>query len=263
LGIARARVSCDGRDRSMFSRDRARLVALADAHSTLDPLLRVKSVCRLCLSVTGVSGVSLSVAGGGSPAKHVISTVWGTDVVSLRLEELQLGLGEGPIADALESTLPVLESDLGDVSHRRWRLFAPAAVRTGAAAVFVLPLCAGEWCVAGERCLGALSLYRSSIGDLTVEQYEDFRDIADAAMEIVRSGGVESGDEASEWTVGSGTGFQPEIHQAVGVIMVDLEIGADEALDRLRGHAFAAEQPISAVARDVVSGRLRLERDTD
>jgi len=246
----------------MFSADRARLAALADVHSTLDPLTRVRAVCRLCLSVTGASGASMSVA-SGCGSERVTSTVWGTDVVSLRLEELQLGLGEGPIADALESTLPVLESDLGDVSHRRWRLFAPAALEAGAAAVFVMPLCAGGWCVAGERCLGALSLYRSSIGDLTVEQYDDFRDVADAALGILRSGSAESGDVSGEWTVGSGTGFQPEIHQAVGVVMGDLDIDADEALDRLRGHAFATGQPISAVAGDIVSGRLRLERDAD
>lgn len=247
----------------MFSRDRARLAALTDVHSTLDPLSRAKAVCRLCVSATGVSGVSLSVAGGGCPSQRVISPVWGTDEVSLRLEELQLGLGEGPIADALESTLPVLGSDLGEVSHRRWQMFAPAAVEAGAVAVFVLPLCAGGWCLAGERCLGALSLYRGSIGDLTVEQYQDFRDIADAALEILRSCGAESGDEASEWAVGPGTGFQPEIHQAVGVIMSAVGIGAYEAMDRLRGYAFAAEQPISVVARDIVSGRLGLERDAE
>jgi len=243
----------------VFSADRARLAALADVHSTLSPLSRVRAVCRLCLSVTGVSGASMSVV-GGCGSERVTSTVWGTDAVSLRLEELQLGLGEGPIVDALESTLPVLESDLSDVSHRRWRLFAPAAVRTGAGAVFVLPLCAGGWCVAGERCLGALSLYRCSIGDLTAEQYDDFRDVTDAALEIMRSAGAESGDEGDAWPVGSGTGFQPEIHQAVGMVMGDLDIDADEALDRLRGHAFATGQPISAVARDIVSGRLRLDR---
>ena len=243
----------------MFASDRARLAALVDVHSTLNPLARAKAVCRLGLSATGVSGVSLSVAGRTPP--RVSSTVWGTDAVSVRLEELQLGLAEGPIADALASTLPVLEPDLSDVSHRRWRWFAPAAVKAGAVAVFVLPLCAGEWCVAGERCLGALSLYRRSTGDLTVEQYDDFRDIADAAKEILRSGGPESGDEPGEWAVGPGTGFLPEIHQAVGVIMSALDVGAEQAMDRLRGHSFATEQPISAVARDIVSGRLRLDHD--
>jgi hypothetical protein len=243
----------------MFSSDRVRLAALADVHSSLEPLSRVKAVCRLGLSATGASGVSLSVA--GNAASGVISTVWGTDSVSVRLEELQLALAEGPIVDALESTLPVLEPDLSDVSHRRWRWFAPAAVEEGAVAVFVLPLCAGEWCLAGEKCLGALSLYRISIGDLTVEQYDDFRDIADAAMEILRSANVEPGSNPGEWTVGPDTGFHPEIHQAVGVIMAALDLGADQAMDRLRGHSFATDQSIGAVARDIVSGRLRLERD--
>jgi hypothetical protein len=37
-----------------------------------------------------------------------------------------------------------------------------------------------------------------------------------------------------------------------------------DALARLRGHAFAHGEPISAVAREVVQGRLRLdEGDTD
>jgi ANTAR domain len=245
----------------MFSADRARLAALVDEHSGLDPLSRARALCELCLTATGVSGVALSVAVGGS--QLVTSTVCGTDAVTLGLEELQLALGEGPIADALQSTFPVLESDLSDVAHRRWLWFGPAAVEVGASAMFVLPLCAGGRCLAGERCLGALSLYRSSVGDLTVGQYDDFRDIADAAMEVLRPSGAESGDETGAWTIGPGTGFQPEIHQAVGVIMADLGCEPDPALDRLRGHAFATEQSISEVAHGIVSGRLRLEHDAD
>lgn len=184
-----------------------------------------------------------------------MSTVCGTDALSMRLEELQLGLAEGPIADALESTFPVLAPDLTDVSQLRWPWFAPAAVEAGAVAVFVLPLSAGE------RAQGALSLYRRSIGDLTVEQFDDFRAIADAATEILLMSHADSGDEAGSWTVGEGTGFQPEIHQAVGVIMAHLGIDADRALARLRGHAFASQLPIGEVAHDIVSGRLHLVAD--
>ena len=245
----------------MFSADRARLAALVDDHSGLDPLSRARALCELCLAATGVSGVALSVAAGG-PGRGT-STVCGTDAVTLGLEELQLALGEGPIADALRSTFPVLEADLSDVSHRRWLWFGPAAVEAGAMAMFVIPLCAGGRCFAGERCLGALSLYRSSVGDLTVEQYEDFRDIADAAMEVLRPSGAESGEEPGVWAIGPGTGFQPEVHQAVGVIMADLGCEPDQALDRLRGRAFVTEKSISEVAHGIVSGRLRLEHDAD
>jgi hypothetical protein len=233
--------------------DRVELAALADARSPVTPLSRAKGVCALCRRATRASGVALSVA-VASPHR-VMSTVWGTDALSLRLEELQLGLAEGPIADAVESTLPVLESDLSDVSHRRWLWFAPAAVEVGAAAVFVLPLCAGE------HCLGALSLYRRSAGVLRAEQYEDFRTTGDAATQILQQSDTASGGERGSWTVSEGTGFQPEIHQAVGVVMADLDTDAERALARLRGHAFAADRAISEVAHDVVSHRLHIEVD--
>jgi hypothetical protein len=237
----------------MYTVDRLKLAALVYGHSAVSPLSRVKGVCALCQKATGASGVALSVAGRGS--HPVTSTVCGTDALSMRLEELQLGLAEGPIADALESTFPVQVPDLTDVSHQRWPWFGPAAVQAGALAVFVVPLCAGE------TPLGALSLYRRSIGDLTAEQFEDFRAIADAATQILTMNHGDSGDDAGSWTVGEGTGFQPEIHQAVGAIMADLGIDADQALARLRGHAYASDRPMSEVAHDIVSGRLHLEAD--
>ena len=44
--------------------------------------------------------------------------------------------------------------------------------------------------------------------------------------------------------------------------MVDLGVGIDEAMARLRGHAFAEGRSVDDVAKDVVAGRLRLGRDT-
>jgi hypothetical protein len=50
-----------------------------------------------------------------------------------------------------------------------------------------------------------------------------------------------------------------EVYQAQGMVMVDLGVGLDEALVRLRGLAFVEGRPVAAVARDIVAGRLRLE----
>ncbi len=197
--------------------------------------------------------VALTIA--GSDPTHVTSTVCGTNAMSVRLVELQLGLAEGPIADALGSTFPVLAPDLAEVSHPRWLWFAPAAVAAGAAALFVLPLCVAEVRV------GALSLYRSTSGDLTAEQFDDFAAFADAATLILATDYSDSGQQPGAWAVGEGSGFQPEIHQAVGVIMGDLEVDAKHALVRLRAHAYASEQPISAAAHDIVGRQMRLEPD--
>ena len=239
----------------MLSSERAaRLAALVDERSPLSRLSRAQGMCALCEETTGATGVALSVA--EDRLRHVTSTVCGTDAVSMRLEELQLGLAEGPIADALDTTFPVLAPDLTDGPHARWLWFGPAAARAGVGALFVLPLCVGE------TCLGALSLYRSTCGDLTAEEFDDFAALADAATDILLGESAGGGDRAAgAWTVGEGTGFQPEIHQAVGVIMGDLQVDADGALARLRAHAYAGDRSISEVAHEIVARRLRLESD--
>lgn len=228
---------------------------LVDPGSSLSQLARAQALCALCAQTTGAAAVALSVA--GSDPSGGASMVCATDALSADLEELQLGLAEGPTGDALVTTLPVLASDLADVSHPRWLWFAPAAVEAGAAAVFVLPLCADD------KELGALSLYRRSSGDLTLEEFDDFRAYADAATMILLEAEPESDEQAGSWTVGEGTGFQRAVHVAVGVIMAALDVDAEYALARLRGHAFAAGRAISAVADDVVTRRLRLEPDDE
>ncbi|MGB0094384.1 MAG: ANTAR domain-containing protein [Solirubrobacteraceae bacterium] len=50
-----------------------------------------------------------------------------------------------------------------------------------------------------------------------------------------------------------------EVHQATGMISVQLGVSMDEAFVRLRAHAFAAGRSLKAVAGDVVARRLRLE----
>ena len=53
-----------------------------------------------------------------------------------------------------------------------------------------------------------------------------------------------------------------EVYQAQGMVMVDLGVGVDEAMARLRAHAYAVERPIADIARDIVAGNLILERDS-
>jgi len=52
-----------------------------------------------------------------------------------------------------------------------------------------------------------------------------------------------------------------EVYQAQGMVMVDLGVGIDEAMARLRAHSYADERPIGDVAKDIVAGKLMLERD--
>ena len=52
-----------------------------------------------------------------------------------------------------------------------------------------------------------------------------------------------------------------EIHQATGMVLAQLGISAQEALARMRAHAFAEQRLLADVAEDVVARRLRFSEN--
>lgn len=58
-------------------------------------------------------------------------------------------------------------------------------------------------------------------------------------------------------------GDHDEVYRAVGMIMAQLRIGADEALARLRADAFARDRTAQAVAREVLTHRRHFGHDAD
>ncbi|MEU6260866.1 ANTAR domain-containing protein [Streptomyces sp. NPDC047043] len=55
-------------------------------------------------------------------------------------------------------------------------------------------------------------------------------------------------------TGGPGNLHRAEVHQAIGILSVQLGLSIDQARARLRAHAFAAEQPITETARQIIAG---------
>ena len=53
-----------------------------------------------------------------------------------------------------------------------------------------------------------------------------------------------------------------ELHQAQGMVMVQLGTDLATAMVRLRAHAYGGERRLGDVARDIVARRLRLDQDT-
>lgn len=58
-------------------------------------------------------------------------------------------------------------------------------------------------------------------------------------------------------------GHRAEIDQATGMLTVQLGVGVEEALVRLRAHAYAHGRRLAEVAADVVAHRLRIPPDRD
>ncbi|MEJ7562807.1 MAG: ANTAR domain-containing protein [Ilumatobacteraceae bacterium] len=136
-----------------------------------------------------------------------------------------------------------------DLEHSsRWPLYGPEALAAGARAVFGLPL------HADGVSLGALTLHRSASGDLA--DVERAYGIAEALTRLLLVGPTPEHPSGSA-SVLNDMGEDWTVHQASGMISVQIGVHADEGLIRLRAHAFASERRLRDVAVDIVARRLR------
>lgn len=234
----------------MLAHSWTELAALLDTGPDNEPMSRVQRLCALCVEVAGVTGVAVSIA-----TDDARSTVCATDDASDRLEDLQDTLGEGPSVDALRGGESVLVANLA-ASDGRWPGFTPAASGEGVHAVFVFPL------RMGAAHLGTLAMYRNEAGPLDEGQFKDAWVLAEAATVLLMLSSP-GGDPvtASDWVLGDQSRFRPDVHQAVGVTMVQLDVGPRDAFARICAHAFATNTPIGEVAAQIVAKKLRLEPD--
>jgi hypothetical protein len=218
-----------------------------------DPRGEVERLCRRCVGAAAVDGGGVSVVTGDLGHR---GTVCATDGVAAGIEEAQFLLGEGPCVDAASAHAPVLVSDLADPHEgvqSRWPGFLDAAESSGVRAVFAFPL------RIGAISLGAMDLYRSTPGPLTSEQIRATLLAADAvALALLDGSTGTAGDEQPAW---HRTAARPVVHNAAGMITVQLGVSIEQALVRLRATAYARGQSIDDVARDVVSGRIRLPEE--
>lgn len=206
-------------------------------------------VCIVAVDRLSLSGAGLSLMADG----ELLGTAGVSDSGIAAVQELQLSFGEGPCVDAWTSGAPIFETDLAEPAVVRWPAFAPAGVLAGIRAVFALPL------ALGAIRIGMLVLYRDRPGALGADELADGLVLADVATQIIL--GLQAG--AAVGTLHALLAKEPahwaEVHQATGMLSVQLDVSVDEAFVRLRAHAFAGDIALRGVARDVVAGRLRLE----
>jgi hypothetical protein len=207
-------------------------------------------LCQECVSALPVTGVGLALMTAQGPSSVIVAA---TDEAARRLEELQFSFGEGPCVDASRSGRPVLRPDLLAGATNHWPGFAAAALTVGVRAIFAFPL------QVGAIRIGVLDLYRNTPGRLTDAQLADalaFADVATLVLLHLQGGSV--GDQVHPW-LGGPLGGGAKVHQATGMISVQLGVSLADALLRLRAHAYADGRPVSDVAADVVDRRMRFD----
>jgi len=228
------------------SRRTLRVVEAFAAQPPGPPELRM---CTAASKLLDAAGVGLSLGASDDLFDSGLQTICATDGARDG-EARQFDLGEGPSYTAHRTGWPVQVADLE--LDDSWPAFAEAAAVLGFRAVFAFPL------RSGSVGLGALTLYQYVAGELTSEQYADALVVARFALNLLTS--LQAGrppdelDQVFTDTLSSSV----ELHQASGVVSVQLEISVGAALAVLRAHAFAEACSLGEVATQVIDHRLQL-----
>ena len=206
-------------------------------------------LCATCVEFLRVDGVSVAVFANAS--------AWGalcaSDALAGTLLDLQDTLGEGPTLDAYHQGVPVSEVALRDPEDPRWVAFSGQAHAAGARAVFAYPL------RSGAARFGALTLHQRRPGPLTGIQHAEALVWADGLTDFVLAIQADAPPRVLAAPLEAVASHHAQVHQAAGILSARLDVSVSEALIRLRAHAYAAERPLTDVAREVVTGELRLE----
>ncbi|MFD3892592.1 GAF and ANTAR domain-containing protein [Streptomyces cellulosae] len=205
-------------------------------------------LCAVAVDLLPVDGASVSLRGDSMPLQLAASGGG-----AARLAQLQATLGDGPCHHVLRTGAPVLARDLVEgACGDRWPMFTQQALGSGVRAVYALPL--GSKAV----CVGTLDLYSASPGSLTAHQLHVALLVADVMTVALTDLPYDTRDAGEGW-LGGLAADHDRVHQAVGMIMAQLGVGADEALARLRGDAFAHDRTVLEAAVDVVARRRRFD----
>ena len=220
---------------------------LAIARDDVDDRVLAMRICRACVDGLDVDGAAISL----QTARVARQTLAVTDETAELLEDLQFTLGEGACMEAARTGSPVLVADLRHSAEvARWPVFAAAVLeRSAVRAVFALPL---QW---GAVNLGVLDLYRRLPGMLNDEQLRDAIMTADTAALMMLGLRTDPDQDGVGW-LDHAVAHRAEIHQATGMVSVQLDVTAAEALARMRAHAFVHDRLLIEVAHDVVARRL-------
>ena len=204
---------------------------------------RLVSACVSVLAVTG-AGIMIMIDGGHR------GTLGSSDVTMGVVEELQFTLGEGPCLDAYRLGQPVFAPALADSNDQRWPSFTAPAVEAGVEAIFGFPL------QVGAVRLGALDVYLDRPGALDEAQLADAFVMADVVTHEILELQAAAPEDALASELDTVENLRAEVHQASGMLAVQLDIPIADALIRLRAYTYAENRRVNAVARDVVAGRL-------
>ena len=203
------------------------------------------TLCTQFVDLVPVSGASITVF----RRPNAQSTICVSDGMAVELDHLQFDLGEGPRWETARTGQASIGIDVREGPNDSWPVFGAAAARLGVGAVFSFPL------RRGIHFVGVADLYRREAGplglDATARAVQLSLRIAGAASDEARHSAESEVEQTRD-----APALRRQVHQAIGMVLSQLGVDADEALARLQAHAFDRGRTVEDIAHDVVTRRL-------
>ena len=216
-----------------------------DLHGLTAALQRV---CRAAVAALGLRGAAVHVM-AESETTGVAAC---SDAEARAVAELQFTANEGPGLVAFRTRRPVLVPLLGEALDC-WPGFASLAWARGVRAVFSFPL------QQGAVSFGVLDLYADHAGPLDADALAMGGTFAAVGTNLLLDGGIVTRSGDLDEGLSTSLVDRARIHQAQGMVMVDLRVSLVEALSRMRARAFASDTTLLGVAEQVIAGILTAE----
>ena len=172
------------------------------------------------------------------------------------LELFQLQNEEGPCLDAHSSGEGVTCTDLRDALPR-WPRFTPYAVGAGFTAVYALPL------RLRDSIIGALNLFRTQPGPMPEADVRLAQALADVASVAILHDQATREIEIRDGQLQHALDSRIIIEQAKGVLAERSQVDMATAFNRLRTYARSHNVQLTAVAADVIAGKITLDGQTE
>lgn len=178
-------------------------------------------------------------------------TLYASDDLVARVDELQFDLGEGPCWEAVSTASVVYDPDLKAGYDRRWPVFRKAVAGEDVGALYALPM------TIGTLQVGAIDLYAREPRVIDPELLEQGEAMANlVARDVFKRTLQQVGRDAQQEDANPLS--RRVIHQATGMVLAQLGLSASDARLVIEGHAFAAGTTVMEIAQRIVDRDLVL-----
>jgi hypothetical protein len=195
------------------------------------------------LTLLPVAGVAISVF----DQERRASVLHTSDMTAARLEEVQFDVGEGPMFDCYRTARAVLVPDLAVADE--WPAFLSYTDDIAAASLFVFPI------TLGAAAIGAVLCYTSA----TISFDDDSVRVGSALARAIAGPAFRYAITLADNETPDGGDpieVRREVHQATGMILLQLGVSPTDAFARMRAHAFTSGRSLREIAHDVVTREL-------